>query len=110
MDEKLETAEPVSQPGRVWPASTELVLSESGGRIRIRQQSNAIKSMFHIALRKIYGQLLWENPFPVGATKTKFERDSLYEAARELELHDIRKRLRKDRDYNKRLGDVVRDP
>lgn len=106
--EMLTTAEPVSNPSQRWPTSTNLVLPENGGRIKILSQNADVQNVFQAALVLLYGRLFWDNPFPAGLQKSKFERDSLYEAAKGLGIRSIQKRLKNDTAYNKKIADVVR--
>jgi len=70
-------------------------------------QNAAIKSVIQLGIKKVFGQLFFANAFPDGALRIKFNRDAIYDAARELDFVEIARRISTDIAYVNRLSSIV---
>ena len=93
---------------KVWPVETHLRYPiGAGGKISMRQQTKAIQRLAQIAIQYLYIYICFEGAFPDADARIRYNRESVYNAAKDLEFNSIANRIQKDRDYADILSALV---
>lgn len=89
-----------------WPTDTHLDRPDSG-KIRLNQQQRPVRRVAKEAIQNLFVSLLWVHAFPDAVLRSKFNREALYKAARDLKLDNIKHRIQSDIEYVDSLSAIV---